>query len=159
MSGPSEVSQGTPTSSASLLHRVLFLMIAIFAVAGLILSAISVERHYAKSASNFCDFNQQFSCDVVNRSEYSSIIGIPVAGIGLAGYGVLLFLAMFRRDRAETSTQLLVLSLAGLVFALRLTYIEAYVLMTWCILCLASLAMISAISLLSIWLKVSVARS
>ncbi len=159
MSGPSEVSQSASGTSGKLVHRMIFLMIAIFAVAGLILSAISVERHYAKSASNFCDFNQQFSCDVVNRSEYSSIVGIPVAGIGLAGYGVLLFLSMFRRDRAETSTQLLVLSLAGLAFALRLTYIEAYVLMTWCILCLTSLAMISAISLLSIWLKICVARS
>ena len=110
-------------------------------------SAISLQRHYAKSATQFCDFSQRFSCDIVNRSEYSSIMGIPVAGIGVVGYGVLLLLATFLRTRSETPIRLLGAAIAGLVFALYLTYVEAYVLETWCILCLLSLAFISLITL------------
>ena len=89
----------------------------------------------------------------MNRSEYSTISGIPVAGIGVAGYAALFVLATFLRTRSETPTRLLAASLAGLAFALYLTYIEAYELTTWCILCLISLGLISLISFLAVFVK------
>lgn len=130
------------------------MLIAILATAGIVVSAISLQRHHAKSATQFCDFSQRFSCDIVNRSEYSSIMGIPVAGLGVAGYGLLLLLATMWKSRPETPNRLLGAALAGLAFALYLTYIEARVLETWCILCLISLGLISMISLLAIAAKV-----
>lgn len=139
--------------------RILFAMISVLALTGMIVSAVSLERHYAKSATEFCDFSQKFSCDIVNRSEYSSIMGIPVAGIGVAGYGVLLALSTFFRARAETPTRLLAAATGGLACALYLTYIEAYVLTTWCILCLISLALISLISVLAVVVKRQAARA
>ena len=145
--------------SAPSAHRLLFALIAVLSVAGIIVSAISLERHYAKSATQFCDFSQGFSCDIVNRSEYSSMVGIPVAGIGVVGYGVLLALATFLRARAETPNRLLGAAIAGLAFALYLTYVEAYVLETWCILCLLSLAFISLISLLALVAKLKGAKA
>jgi uncharacterized membrane protein len=48
---------------------------------------------------------------------------------------------------------------AGLVFALYLTYIEAYVLTTWCILCLTSLALIASITALAGVLKLRLAAN
>jgi vitamin-K-epoxide reductase (warfarin-sensitive) len=135
----------TNTSSSSR-NRFLFLAIAVLAVAGIVVSAVSLQRHYAKSTTGFCDFGEKFNCDVVNRSEYSSVMGIPVAGIGIVGYGVLLVLATVYRSSAETPLWLLVAALAGLGFALYLTYVEAYVLDTWCILCLSSLGLIAGIS-------------
>lgn len=140
-------------------HRALFGLIAALSLSGVIVSAISLERHYAKSATAYCDFSQKFSCDVVNRSEYSTLMGIPVAAIGVAGYGALFVLATFWRSRAETPNRLLGAALAGLAFALYLTYIEAYELMTWCILCLASLALISLISILGMVVKLRGARA
>ncbi|MGD0989062.1 MAG: vitamin K epoxide reductase family protein [Candidatus Sulfotelmatobacter sp.] len=140
---------GASGGSSAIENRGLFLAIAILALAGMIVSSISLQRHYAKSASKFCDFSEKFSCDVVNRSEYSSLVGIPVAGIGVAGYGALLALATFYRSRVQTPIRLLLAALAGLAFALYLTYVEAYVLDTWCILCLSSLAMITLITLLA----------
>jgi uncharacterized membrane protein len=125
----------------------------------MIVSAVSLQRHYAKSATTYCDFSQKFSCDIVNRSEYSTVMGIPVAGIGVAGYGALFILSTFWKSRAETRTRLLGACLAGLAFALYLTYTEAYELMTWCILCLASLAMISLITVFAIAVKVRGARA
>jgi uncharacterized membrane protein len=95
----------------------------------------------------------------VNRSEYSTLVGIPVAGIGVAGYAVLFFLATFQKARLETPNRLLGAALAGLAFALYLTYIEAYVLTTWCILCLISLLLIFLITLLAIAVKVTSTRA
>ena len=135
-------------------NRALFIAIAILAVAGILVSALSLQRHYAKSASAFCEFGEKFNCDTVNRSEYSTIIGIPVAGIGVAGYGVLLALATAYRTRAETPLRLLAAAGAGLAFALYLTYIEGHVLETWCILCLSSLGLIALITALSAVVKV-----
>ncbi len=135
-------------------NRSLFLAIAVLAVAGVLVSAVSLQRHYAKSASTFCELGEKFNCDIVNRSEYSSVIGIPVAGIGFAGYGVLLALATVYRSRAETPVRLLVAAGAGLAFALYLTYVEGFVLDTWCILCLSSLALIAGIAVLAGVVKV-----
>jgi vitamin-K-epoxide reductase (warfarin-sensitive) len=142
---PSQLSRGS--------NRVLFGIVALLALAGIVVSGISLQRHYARSTTKFCDFNQQFSCDIVNRSEYSSVMGIPVAGIGIAGYGLLFVLSTVSRARADAPNRLLGAALAGLAFALYLTYIEARVLQTWCILCLISLALISLIAILSGFIK------
>ena len=134
-------------------QRTLFVMIAVLSLAGVVDSAISLERHYAKSETKYCEFGQQFNCDIVNRSEYSTLAGIPVAAIGVVGYAALFLLSTVWKSRPETPTRLTLASIAGLAFALYLTYIEAYELMTWCILCLISLALISLITVLSIVLK------
>jgi len=68
-------------------------LIAILAVAGITVSSISLQHHYAKSKTEYCDIGAAFNCDIVNRSEYSSILGIPVALIGMLGYGAVLGLA------------------------------------------------------------------
>jgi vitamin-K-epoxide reductase (warfarin-sensitive) len=145
-----ESSASSSSSGSSVAaNRFLFATIAVLSLAGMIVSAVSLQRHYAKSATQFCDFNEKFSCDIVNRSEYSSVIGIPVAGIGVAGYAVLFALSTFFRARAETPNRLLGAAIAGLAFALYLTYIEGYVLTTWCVLCLISLLLIFLISALA----------
>ncbi len=123
--------------------------IALLAVAGAAVSSVSLYHHYGTSPSSFCDFGATFNCDMVNRSIYSAVFGIPVALIGILGYGVLLVLAALYRAKAEISLMLLVAALAGLGFALYLTYVEAFVLAVWCILCLSSLALIAAITVLS----------
>lgn len=154
VSESSVAAEGSPP-----LSRVLFALIAAFSVAGVIVSGVSLQRHYAKSATEFCDFSQKFSCDIVNRSEYSSIMGIPVAGIGVAGYAALVLLATRWRSRPDTPNWLLGAAFCGLLFALYLTYVEAYVLTFWCILCLISLGLIAAISLLSVAVKVRSTRT
>jgi vitamin-K-epoxide reductase (warfarin-sensitive) len=148
-----------PSEAPPSRNRVPFGVIAVLSLVGVIVSAVSLERHYAKSATEFCDFNQKFSCDIVNRSEYSTVEGIPVAGIGVAGYAALFVLATFWKSRPETPNRLLGAAIAGLAFALYLTYIEAYELMTWCILCLISLLLIFLISLLAVAVKVRGVRA
>ncbi len=127
-----------------ILNAIMFL-----AVAGIAVSSISLYHHYGTSDSSFCDFGGNLNCDIVNRSIYSQIFGIPVALIGILGYVGLLALAQLCRKKAEGRTFLLVAALAGLGFALRLTYIEGFILAAWCILCLSSLAIISLITILA----------
>jgi uncharacterized membrane protein len=140
-------------------NRLLFAVIAVLSLAGMVVSSVSLQRHYAKSATEFCDFSQKFSCDIVNRSEYSTLMGIPVAGIGVVGYAALFLLSTLWKSRAETPNRLLGAAIAGLAFALYLTYIEAYELMTWCILCLASLLLIFLISVSAVFVKLRTSGS
>jgi uncharacterized membrane protein len=129
--------------------RRLFLIIAILSVLGIAVSSVSLQHHYAKSKTSYCDFGESFNCDLVNRSQYSSIAGIPVALIGIAGYLSLLALATLYREKAETPGMLLLASGLGLAFALYLTYVEGFVLQAWCILCLTSMTTILLITILS----------
>ena len=135
--------------------RFLMNVIAILAVCGIAVSSVSLQHHFATSKTAYCDIGETFNCDIVNRSEYSSIMGVPVALIGMLGYAALAGLATLYRGRADTPSLLLGGAGAGLAFALYLTYIEARVLGVWCILCLSSLATIATITLLAaiIWLR------
>ena len=134
-------------------NRVLFILIAVLSFAGIGVSAVSLQRHYAKSATEFCDFRQSFNCDIVNRSEYSEVEGIPVAGIGVLGYAALFFFSTFWKSRPETANRLLAVSIAGLCVALYLTYVEAERLKTWCVLCVASQALILLITVFAAFIK------
>jgi len=132
--------------------RRIFPVIAILALAGIVVSSVSLHHHYGTSQTSYCDFGTSFNCDIVNRSIYSTVLGVPDALIGILGYGLLLGLATFYRTKAETPLMLLIASTAGLGFALYLTYIEKFVLATWCILCLSSLTVIFLITVLASFL-------
>lgn len=139
------------------LSRRLMTLIALLAVAGIGVSSVSLQHHYATSKTEYCELGETFNCDLVNRSAYSSIAGIPVALIGILGYLTLAGLATVFRGRNETPKLLLGGAAAGLIFALYLTYVEARVLGVWCILCLSSLVLIASITVLAclIWVRTS----
>ena len=146
-----------PAAMTSAARRV-FVVIALLAAAGVAVSSVSLYHHYGSSKTTYCDFGESFNCDIVNRSIYSTVLGVPDALIGILGYASLLALATVYRAKTESPLLLLVASTAGLGFALYLTYIEAYVLATWCILCLSSLTLISLIVTLSSYLFASSLR-
>ena len=135
-------------------------VVALLAVCGVMVSSVSLQHHYAKSKTAYCDFGQALNCDIVNRSAYSEIFGIPVALIGMVGYGAVAGLATVYRERRETPHLLFCGSAVGLAFALYLTYIEGHVLGVWCILCLSSLALIATITVVTslIWWKSDVGQ-
>jgi len=134
--------------------RRLLTAIAVLAAAGVVVSSVSLYHHYQKSETSFCNISESLNCDIVNRSIYSEVMGVPVALIGMVGYASLFVAAVFRRARPETPKVLLAASLAGLGFALYLTYIEGFVLGAWCVLCLSSLVVIFAVAVVSAILAV-----
>ncbi len=135
--------------------RRILLLIAVLAMGGALVSSVSLYHHYGTSKTSYCDIGENFNCDIVNRSTYSTVAGIPVALIGIIGYLALLVLATLYRSEAGTPPMLGIGSLVGLGLALYLTYIERFVLAVWCILCLSSLALIVTIAGLSsvLWVR------
>ena len=119
-------------------------VILVLAVAGIIVSALALHAHYYTGVEP-CDINSHWDCGLVNHSRYSMIHGVPVAIIGIVGYALIALCAFFRRKWVT-----LVLSIIGLLFALRLSNIEAHVLEVWCLYCVISQFLIAIITLLSI---------
>ncbi len=125
-------------------------VILVLAVIGIVLSSVSLVNHYKKSPSEFCDIDQTFNCDIVNRSIYSKFYGIPVAAIGILGYVMLAILSRINREKKLFSAILILGSFIGLGFACYLTYVEVKILATYCILCLGSQACILLITILAV---------
>ena len=126
-----------------------------FIIVGIIVSSWSLVNHYRKEGSSGCDVNRTFNCDVVNKSYYSEVAGFPVAGIGVAGYIMLGIIAAFWKKEKDPFMlkALLIFAALGLAFSLYLSYIEAYVLYTWCLLCLCSLSCITGVTLTTVLAK------
>jgi uncharacterized membrane protein len=133
--------------------RRLMSLVVLLTLCGIAVSSVSLQHHYATSKTAYCDIGESFNCDIVNRSDYSTVFGIPVALIGMLGYGLLTGLATVYREQPEMPSRLFGAAAIGLAFALYLTYIEARVLGVWCILCLSSLALITTTTILAglIW--------
>ena len=130
-------------------------VIHVAAVVGIVASGESILAHYSIVSSTFCTINATFNCDVVNKSEYSELFGIPVSVFGLIAYLAALLFSIWLRLRKEERvlTGLLLLAVGGFTFSLYLTSIEAFVLYTWCIVCLTSQASILAILIASLKLR------
>ena len=124
-------------------------LIAVLALVGAVVSGLALQVHYTVSTSP-CSVNEKWDCDVVNRSSYSMVSGIPVAIFGIAGYLALLWLAVAKQRAVVT-----VAAAAGLAYSLYLAHIERDILGVWCLYCVISLADIALITMMgAIWLVV-----
>lgn len=94
-------------------------------------------------------------CDLVNTSRYSEFMGLPVAGIGLAGYLAMFALALLGvQPRWITDRRpdlwLSLLSGVAVVFTLYLTYAELFILKAICQWCIVSQVIVLAIFVLAL---------
>jgi uncharacterized membrane protein len=122
-------------------------LIVCLALAGAVISTLALRVHYS-NATKPCSINETWDCGIVNHSSFAEIAHVPVAAIGIAGYLVLGALALVRQRFL-----VFLAALVGLAFALRLTFVEEYVLEVWCLYCVISQAIIALIALLSLaWL-------
>jgi vitamin-K-epoxide reductase (warfarin-sensitive) len=119
-------------------------LIAFLALAGLVAAALALREHYRTEASP-CSINEKWDCGTVNKSRFAVIGGVPVADIGMAGYLLLLILAITKRWWLLAAA-----AVPALAFSLYLAHIEKDVLEIWCIYCVISLCIISLITLLSL---------
>ena len=119
-------------------------LIVLLALAGVIVSGLALRVHYV-TEDQPCHINDKWDCGVVNHSPYSELGGVPVAGIGVAGYLLIGVLGFLRRRG-----MLLGAVAGGFAFALYLTHIEAHVLGVWCLYCVISQGIIALLLLLTI---------
>ncbi|MDO8425641.1 MAG: vitamin K epoxide reductase family protein [bacterium] len=137
------------------------LLLAMMTLAGLgvVVAGYGLWQHYAPVGSTFCNINETFSCDIVNKSAWSELFGIPVAAIGILGFLVIGALAASARqaavaarpqDERQTVVVLAVLAVAGLIFQVCLTYIELFVIGAVCPVCIVSQVLILGIAVLAV---------
>jgi uncharacterized membrane protein len=119
-------------------------VIALLAIAGIVVSVLALKVHYSNDVAP-CSINEKWDCGIVNHSPYAVLYGVPVAAIGVAGYLLIVVLALLCRRG-----WLLAAVTIGLAFALYLTHIERDVLGVWCLYCAISQAIIAVIMLLVI---------
>ncbi len=119
-------------------------LIALLALAGAVVSYLALRVHYSTGVEP-CSINEHWDCGIVNHSSFAMLGPLPVAVVGIAGYLAIAGLALWRKPYL-----LLLTVLVGLGFALRLTFIEEYALMVWCLYCVISQCLIGLITLLSL---------
>lgn len=113
---------------------------------GYILGGYLLLNHFGVSDATFCKVGDISDCDLVNRSDYSSILGVPVALMGAAGFLVVAVFATARLiDPKSTLGRfarpgLSAAAAGGIAVGLYLTGIELFVLNTLCLLCVTSFA-------------------
>lgn len=113
-------------------------VIAFCSIVGIVAMSYLLWLHYAPVQTNggvLCTIGDKVSCLDVNKSVYSSILGIPLSALGLAYFiGVLGLVSLFSLSSRQYS--LLVLgSIALLGPSLYLTAIEIFVLSKICLYC------------------------
>ena len=133
-------------------------LIALLAVAGIVVSTMALRVHYMDPAlAPPCAVTEKFDCGAVNHSRFAVFpprtfdedpkagFHIPVAMLGILGYAAIGVVALMGR-------WWLVFEFAQIafLFAAFLSYIEAYVLQKWCIYCLWSQGIFTAILLLTL---------
>ncbi len=114
-------------------------------VLAIIDSAYLIALHYA-TTSTLCGLLGS-SCDVVNKSVYAEMFGIPVAVYGFVTFLLLLGLAIVvYRNKTVVSLDIspqyaagsmVILLSIGVAFGLFLMYIQKFVLQRWCLFCLS----------------------
>jgi len=117
------------------------LLIAVLAAAGTAVAAYLVWYYY--NPSPWCTFSPGWDCKAVRDSIFSNVGGVPTALLGVAGFAIMLALAVLPFRGVETigpwttDRWLLVFAILGALIGLGLTIIEIFVIQSICVLCLA----------------------
>jgi uncharacterized membrane protein len=120
--------------------RNLRVVLGVLAAAGLLISAYLTWVHFAQVAP-VC-VGGSGGCETVQSSRYATVLGVPVAVLGIIGYAGLLFSAVLR---GELGVYLgFMIALVGTLFSAYLTYLEVFVIHAICQWCVASAAIMVA---------------
>jgi uncharacterized membrane protein len=128
--------------------RTLRITLIVMAVLGVGLAAYLTYIHYA-GIKPLCGVNGG-SCEIVQTSKYSHLLGVPVATIGLVGY-VLILGSLLAPEAERWRFVTAVLILGGFGFSLYLTYREVFTLEKICEYCVSSAILLTLMLPLSLW--------
>ncbi|QNI37563.1 vitamin K epoxide reductase family protein [Edaphobacter albus] len=132
-------------------------LVVLLAVAGIVVSAMALHVHYMDpSQAPPCAVTERFDCGAVNHSRFAVFPPrtfdepptgghhIPVATVGIIGYVLIAAFAL-----AGWRWLAFQAALIGFLCASFLSYLEAFVLEKWCIYCLWSQGILTAILLVT----------
>lgn len=104
----------------------------LLAAIGIVLASFLFYNFLTKPVVEVCTVNEQINCDAVTKGTLSTLFGIPVSLIGLVGYVAILISAYFKNKKAVFAV-----SAFGMIFCLRLTFLELFSIKIVCPVCLA----------------------
>lgn len=132
------------------LHKWL-ISILVLSFAGF-LDAVYLTIHHYLNGSIPCILLK--GCDIVTKSSYSVILGVPVALLGALYYLTVIVLAVIYLDREwKSSLPLIKLSVSiGFIFSLWFLYVQAFILHSFCLYCIASAAITTTLFILSLFM-------
>jgi uncharacterized membrane protein len=126
--------------------------LAVLAVAGMGVAAYLTYTHWADEAVACGSLGR---CETVQQSEYSTIVGVPVALLGGLAAAALLAIVLSRLGGLPLAVEwaslaTLALTTASVAFAAYLTYVELFVLDAICVYCVALASIFTASWLISL---------
>lgn len=89
--------------------------------------------HFERGAGSLCDLAPGFSCQVVNQSVYSDILGVPVSLLGLSYFLAVFAVTLGRFRNAFKAIE--IFTVGAVIFSLYLTGVELYLLASVCVFC------------------------
>jgi uncharacterized membrane protein len=126
-------------------ERRLRIAAAVLALAGLGVAGYLTWVHYA-DLEPICAGGSG-GCERVQSSDYAELAGVPVALLGVIGYGAILASLALPGDAGRFVGALL--ALAGFGFSAWLTYVELFEIDAICQWCVASAAIMSALAVVT----------
>jgi len=112
-------------------------LILTLSVLGIIFSIMTIFNHYSVEDNSFC-LTDKGTCDVVNKSVYSTLFGIPLGFLGIFYFIATSYLASnvyIGKYYRESVRYLLIWTGSGLIPVAYLIYVEAFKLLTFCSVC------------------------
>jgi uncharacterized membrane protein len=133
--------------------RRLRIVMTVLTVLGIGLASYLTYIHYA-GIKPLCGTNGG-GCEIVQTSQYSKLVGVPVALIGLLGYVAILGSLLV--PESETSRlATVVFTVVGFGFSGYLTYRELFSIHHICEYCVSSAGLITVLMALAVWRFLSI---
>jgi len=132
-------------------NTIVRILLIVFSISGIIIMAYLTYLHYAPTSpdGSVCDIGEGLSCDMVNKSAYSEILGIPVSVFGVLYFTLVAVLSIWRYNIQTLSfTALFLIVLLGPSFYL--SVISKAILKNICIFCETSKVIMVGLVLLSL---------
>ena len=133
------------------IHTICWSVAVALSLAGLTL-ATYLSVTYLSGADLACGVSG--GCGAVTTSEYSRFLGIPVALLGVAGYAALLLGSLatlgLPQPPALLRWGLAGFACAGFAFSAYLTATQAFLIGSYCVYCLTSASLMTALMLLTV---------
>jgi uncharacterized membrane protein len=102
------------------------------AIIGIGLASYLYYEYAIQETFGVCNINSVLNCNAVTKGALAEIWGLPVSIVGLVGYAAILISAKLRKFKIAFG-----MATFGMLFCLRLTYLEIFVEQAICPVCMA----------------------
>ncbi|MAG12934.1 hypothetical protein CL630_03955 [bacterium] len=133
-------------------NTIVRILLIALSIAGIIIMAYLTYLHYVPTPpdGSVCDIGEGLSCDVVNKSAYSEIFGIPMSVLGILYFILVATLSIWRYN-IQTLSFIALFLIVLLGPSLYLSVVSKAVLENICIFCETSKVIMAGLVLLSLY--------